>query len=106
MRVALVKKRRRVVMERLLSVAFRSCCYRIIMGWASGGAPSMTSRRNFLRASAAGGLLTGAVGHAAKTDVRYPEVEARIARHDFRGLTKEDLGTPCLILDQAIFEQN
>ena len=66
----------------------------------------MTSRRSFLKAGAAGSLVTAVTGHAAKSDLRYSEVEARIARKDFRGLTKEDLGTPALILDQEIFEQN
>jgi D-serine deaminase-like pyridoxal phosphate-dependent protein len=50
--------------------------------------------------------MAGASAWAAKTDLRINEVEARIQRGDLRGLTKEDLPTPCLILDQAIFEQN
>lgn len=66
----------------------------------------MTSRRRFLAAGAAGGLLAGIRGRAAKSDFRYSDVEARIARHDFRDLYKEELATPALIIDQAIFEQN
>ena len=64
----------------------------------------MTSRRSFLSTGA--GLLA-ATGHAAvKTEMRYTEVEARIARRDFRDLTKEDLPTPCMTLDLDLFEQN
>ncbi len=66
----------------------------------------MTSRRNFLKAGAAGSLLGSFSARAAKTGFSYPEVEARIARHDFRDLTKDVLPTPCMILDQALFEQN
>src|SRR5215472_6166384 len=65
----------------------------------------MTSRRSFLTASAAGTFLS-TVGNAAKTDSRYSEIETRIARRDFRDLSKEDLPTPCMILDQEIFQQN
>lgn len=61
----------------------------------------MTSRRAFLTASAAGTAFA-----ASKSDSHYAQVEARIAKRDFRGLSKQDLGTPALILDQAIFEQN
>jgi D-serine deaminase-like pyridoxal phosphate-dependent protein len=64
----------------------------------------MTSRRQFLTTGAAGAVLAhGARG--AKTDFN-PEIEARIARHDFRGLTKEDLPTPAMILDEALFQKN
>jgi D-serine deaminase-like pyridoxal phosphate-dependent protein len=35
-----------------------------------------------------------------------PEIEARIARRDFRDLAKEDLPTPALILDEALFQKN
>lgn len=66
----------------------------------------MTSRRNFLKASVAGSMLGSFKARAAIKDVRHTEIETRIARRDFRDLTKEDLPTPCLILDQAIFEQN
>ncbi len=65
----------------------------------------MTSRRTFLTAGAAGTFLS-TVGHAAKTDSRYTDIETRIARRDFRDLSKEDLPTPSMILDQEIFQQN
>ena len=64
----------------------------------------MTSRRRFLTAGAAGTLLARSAG-AAKTELNS-EVEARIARHDLHGLTKEDLPTPALIVDEALFEKN
>jgi len=64
----------------------------------------MTSRRRFLTASAAGALLAPG-SHAAKTELNS-EIEARIARRDFRGLTKEDLPTPAMILDEELFEKN
>jgi D-serine deaminase-like pyridoxal phosphate-dependent protein len=65
----------------------------------------MTSRRHFLTTSASGALLARSAG-AAKTEFNYSELEARIARRDFRGLTKEDLPTPALILDEALFQKN
>jgi D-serine deaminase-like pyridoxal phosphate-dependent protein len=46
---------------------------------------------------------------AAKTTFNdYPiaEFESRIARRDFRGLTKDVLPTPCMVVDKALFEQN
>ena len=64
----------------------------------------MTSRRRFLTASAAGALLAPG-SHAAKTELNS-EIEARIARRDFRSLTKEDLPTPAMILDEELFEKN
>jgi D-serine deaminase-like pyridoxal phosphate-dependent protein len=56
----------------------------------------MTSRRTFLVAA---GAFTGSA-HAAAN------VEAKIAKKDFRGITRQDLGTPAMILDEALFEQN
>ena len=64
----------------------------------------MTSRRTILGAGAA--AMAAGKTFAAKSDYRYSEVEARIARHDFKNLTKEDLGTPAMILDLEIFEKN
>ena len=66
----------------------------------------MTSRRQFLTAAGAAGALLPQAARAARTELNYPEVEARIARRDFKGLTKEDLGTPALILDEALFQKN
>jgi D-serine deaminase-like pyridoxal phosphate-dependent protein len=36
----------------------------------------------------------------------HAELEAKVARRDFRGLTKHDLPTPNLVLDQDMFEGN
>jgi D-serine deaminase-like pyridoxal phosphate-dependent protein len=44
-------------------------------------------------------LLAGPTNH-------YAEIESRIARLDLKDLTKEDLPTPCMIVDQDIFESN
>ena len=64
----------------------------------------MTSRRGFLGAGAAAlfAVRSRAVGKA----YRYDELEARIARRDFTDLYKEDLPTPCMIVDLEIFQKN
>ncbi|MGO9261640.1 MAG: alanine racemase [Bryobacteraceae bacterium] len=68
----------------------------------------MTSRRQVLMGAAAG-LLGAARIRAAKTGSRafpYAEFEARIARRDFRDITKDVLPTPCMIVDLDLFEKN
>src|SRR5271154_5240998 len=69
----------------------------------------MTSRRHFLTATAGMSLLAAARARAAKTmsDV-YPfaEFEARIAKRDFRDLTKDLLPTPCMVVDLDMFKAN
>ncbi len=68
----------------------------------------MTSRRQLLMAGAAG-LFRATRMRAAKTTsgaFPYPEFEARIARRDFRDITREVLPTPCMIVDLDLFEQN
>ncbi|HZT31944.1 MAG TPA: alanine racemase [Bryobacteraceae bacterium] len=65
----------------------------------------MTSRRSFLQAGAAGAMLAGTV-RGARSEYSFPELEARIARKDFRGITKADLPTPCMVLEQELFEAN
>lgn len=37
---------------------------------------------------------------------RYAEIEAKIARRDFTGIFKEDLGTPSMCVEKSLFEQN
>src|SRR5271154_4648673 len=69
----------------------------------------MTSRRHFLAASAAAGAFTAVPGRAAKTSpagFQYTEFEARIARRDFRDMTKDVLPTPCMVVDEALFLRN
>ncbi len=68
----------------------------------------MNSRRQFFTAGAAG-LLTAINGRAARSnsnDFPYPELESRIARRDFRDITKDVLPTPCMVVDLDLFEQN
>jgi len=64
----------------------------------------MTSRRRFLGTAAASGLFATSRSFARPT--RYEEIEGRIARRDFKNLSKEDLPTPCMVVDLEIFEQN
>ena len=61
----------------------------------------MTSRRQFLMAGAATTVFGAAAVHAAGTRARFPyaELEARLARRDFRDMTKDVLPTPCMIVD-------
>src|SRR5438477_5096364 len=64
----------------------------------------MTSRRRFLNTVAAGGA-SAAAAFSARTN-RYDEIEARVVRRDFKSLHKEDLPTPCMVVDLDIFEKN
>ena len=69
----------------------------------------MTSRRQFLAAGAAASLFAARASRAAKSTESgfpFPEFEARIARRDFRDITKDILPTPCMIVDLPMFEQN
>jgi len=68
----------------------------------------MTSRRQLLMAGAAG-LWSTTRMRAAKTTsgaFPYPEFEARIARRDFRDITKDVLPTPSMVVDLDLFEKN
>src|SRR5436190_7514570 len=71
----------------------------------------MTSRRQFLGASAAMSLFTAGRSQAAKSKTIsgvYPfaEFEARIAKRDFRDMTKDVLPTPCMVVDLDMFNAN
>ena len=70
----------------------------------------MTSRRQFMAASAAMGLFTASRARAARTtsSSTYPitELEARIAKRDFRDITKDILPTPCMVVDLDMFNAN
>jgi len=69
----------------------------------------MTSRRHFLAASAAVGLLANRSKAARTTSSSgYPfaEFEARIAKKDFRDVTKDILPTPCMVVDLDMFKAN
>jgi D-serine deaminase-like pyridoxal phosphate-dependent protein len=65
----------------------------------------MTSRRIFLQSGAIA-TVAATSARGVKSELHYSEIEAKISKRDFRGLTKEDLGTPALVLDQEIFEKN
>lgn len=68
----------------------------------------MTSRRQFLSATAAAALVAAPI-RAGKTDSNvypYSEFERRIAKRDFRGMTKDVLPTPCMMVDLDTFEAN
>lgn len=67
----------------------------------------MTSRRNFLMAAAATGVCSRV--WAAKTvgsQFPFEEFEQRIARRDFRDITKDVLPTPCMVVDIDMFQAN
>jgi 3-hydroxy-D-aspartate aldolase len=71
----------------------------------------MTSRRQFIAAGAAMGLFTASRMRAARTTASpsgYPfsEFEARIAKRDFRDMTKDILPTPCMVVDLDMFNAN
>ena len=69
----------------------------------------MTSRRGFFAAGAAMGALAAVNGRAAKTGSSgfpYTDFEARVARRDFRDMTKGVLPTPCMVVDKDIFDRN
>src|SRR5690242_5585762 len=68
----------------------------------------MTSRRRFLSTAAAGGFLAtrSFAASPAATGSRYEELESRIARGDLKDTNKEDLPTPCMVVDLEIFEKN
>src|SRR5215470_8584889 len=70
----------------------------------------MNSRRDFLVAGAAA-LGTSAIARlwGAKTigkEFSYAEFDQRIARKDFRGMTKDVLPTPCMVVDIDMFRAN
>src|SRR5471030_3510707 len=69
----------------------------------------MTSRREFLVAGAAASLFKPARARASKTagsDYPYAEFDARVARRDFRYITRDVLPTPAMIVDLDLFEKN
>src|SRR5579872_836867 len=66
----------------------------------------MTSRRRFLATAAATGFFATSSRSSASTGNHYEDLEARLARHDLKDIHKEDLPTPCMIVDLEIFENN
>ena len=68
----------------------------------------MSSRRDFLMAGAAGAFCA-ARGWATKSNSTvypYEEFEKRIARRDFRDITKDVLPTPSMVVDLDLFQCN
>ncbi len=67
----------------------------------------MRSRREFLAAAGASAMLSSAA-RAAKSGSAFPigELESRIAKHDFRDITKDVLPTPSMVVDLDLFEKN
>lgn len=68
----------------------------------------MTSRRGFLGAAAMGAVVA-VKGRAARTGssgMPYTDFESRIARRDFRDITKDVLPTPCMVVDKDLFDKN
>ena len=59
------------------------------------------SRRSLVLTAAAAPALIGKTASYTQD-----ELEKKIARRDFRGLTKQDLPTPVLVVDQEIFDKN
>src|SRR6201996_1874488 len=69
----------------------------------------MPTRRQFLSSSAALGAFALANQRAfAPSSSEYPinELEARIAKKDFRDMTKDLLPTPCMVVDLDMFKAN
>jgi D-serine deaminase-like pyridoxal phosphate-dependent protein len=70
----------------------------------------MPTRRQFLSSGAALGTLALGAHRAFSTtsSSEYPvnEFEARIAKKDFRDMTKDILPTPCMVVDLDMFKSN
>ena len=62
------------------------------------------SRRNFVAASTA--IVAGVTSAPAGTTNRFADLESRLARRELKDIFKEDLPTPCMVVDQEIFESN
>ncbi|MFN7622434.1 MAG: alanine racemase, partial [Acidobacteriota bacterium] len=68
----------------------------------------MFSRRQFI-ATSASALVASTLPRQGWADVKafpFADFEQRIARRDFRGMTKETLPTPCMVVDIDLFEKN
>lgn len=65
----------------------------------------MSLRRQFLAAGAISDVR-GLGARASPTEFPYSEFEARIARRDFRDMTKDVLPTPCMVVDEDLFLKN
>lgn len=66
----------------------------------------MTRRTLLGSAVSAIGAFAANTPGMTKRPFRYADIEAKIARKDFTGIFKDDLPTPCMTLDRAMFERN
>ena len=68
----------------------------------------MTSRRGFLAGAAIGafGAVKGRAARTSSSRMPYTDFESRIARRDFRDITKDVLPTPCMVVDRDLFDKN
>jgi len=68
----------------------------------------MFTRRQFVTATT-GALVASTLPRVGRGDVKgfsYADFEQRIARKDFKGMTKEMLPTPCMVVDIDLFNKN
>ncbi|MCC6343214.1 MAG: alanine racemase [Bryobacterales bacterium] len=66
----------------------------------------MTRRNLLASAIAAPFVMSADTPSYVKRPFRYADVEAKIHRRDFTGIFKEDLPTPCMLVDKAMMEHN
>jgi len=68
----------------------------------------MFTRRQFVATTAGAVVVSGhpRVGRADVKAFSTADFEQRIARKDFKGMTKEMLPTPCLVVDLDLFNKN
>src|SRR5258708_20770920 len=62
------------------------------------------SRRNFVAVSSE--MVAGVTCATAGTTNHFADLESRLARRELKDIFKEDLPTPCMVVDQEIFESN
>lgn len=63
----------------------------------------MTSRRAFIASAISSTALAAST---SSRPFRYAGIEAKIAKRDFGGITKDDLPTPALCVERPLFDRN
>lgn len=66
----------------------------------------MTSRRNFLLGIGACSISRVWASKSTSSQFPFEQFEQRIARRDFRDITKDVLPTPCMVVDLDLFQAN
>jgi D-serine deaminase-like pyridoxal phosphate-dependent protein len=66
----------------------------------------MITRRRLFGTVAASALASASSRAANRVGAPYEEIEARMARRDFRNIFKEDLPTPSMVVDLETLEKN